>query len=81
MLIETNNIFSMTETNQNFSAVAKRVDQTGQAIIFKNNKPKYVITDVESNGVLLTLTEDEKFEIVTKRVLKKYIRAFEELAK
>ena len=43
MNIDTNTIFSMTEANQNFSMVARTVDQYGTAIIFKNNKPRYEI--------------------------------------
>ena len=40
MLIDTNSIFSMTQANQNFSAVARVVDSKGEAVVFKNNKPK-----------------------------------------
>ena len=41
MNIDTNTIATMTEANQNFSRVAKKADQYGEAIIFKNNRPKY----------------------------------------
>ena len=37
MYYDTNTIFSMTQANQNFSQVAKAVEQKGQAVIFKNN--------------------------------------------
>jgi antitoxin Phd len=36
MLINTDYILSMTEANQNFSRVAKMVDQNGYAIIMKS---------------------------------------------
>lgn len=80
MIINTNNIMSMTEANQNFSKVAKIADQKGSAIIFKNNKPKYMVVDL-SQETLIDLTEDEKIDVVAKRVLKKFRPAFEELAK
>lgn len=80
MIINTNNIMSMTEANQNFSRVAKLADKTGSAIIFKNNKPKYMVLDL-SQETLIDLTEDEKIDIVAKRVLNKFRPAFEELAK
>ena len=35
MLIDTRNIVSMTEANQNFSKVARLVDDNGSAIILK----------------------------------------------
>lgn len=79
-MIDTDNIFSVTQANQNFSAVARAVDKNGKAVIFKNNKPKYIITDTES-GDIFDLTEDEKIEIVAKRILNRYLPAFKELAK
>lgn len=81
MIIDTDNIFSVTQANQNFSAVERVVDRDGKAVIFKNNKPKYIIADVENGGVIFDLTEEEKFEIVAKRILNRYLPAFKELAK
>ena len=37
MQIDTNAIMSMTEANQNFSRVARMVDENGAAVILKNN--------------------------------------------
>ena len=81
MYINTKTIFSMTQANQNFSAVAKAVDREGEAVVFKNNKPKYLVVNMENSDRLLDLTEDEKIDIVAKRILNKYIGAFKELAK
>lgn len=81
MYIDTNTIFSMTQANQNFSQVAKTAEEKGEAIIFKNNKPKYIVIDIEKNGSLLELSEDEKIDIIAKRILEKYLPAFKELAK
>ena len=71
----------MTQANQNFSQVARTVDSKGEAVIFKNNKPKYIVLDVDDNDLLIDLSEDEKIEIVAKRILNKYLGAFKELAK
>ena len=81
MLIDTNTMFSMTQANQNFSAVARSVDKKGVAVVLKNNKPKYLVVDMENEDFILDLTEDERMDIVTKRILKKYLPAFKELAK
>ena len=81
MLIKSETIFSMTQANQNFSQVARTVDSKGEAVIFKNNKPKYIVLDVDDNDLLIDLSEDEKIEIVAKRILNKYLGAFKELAK
>lgn len=81
MLINTETIFSMTQANQNFSVVARAVDREGEAVVFKNNKPKYLVVNIDNNERLLDLSEDEKIDIVAKRILKKYLKAFKELAK
>lgn len=81
MLINTETIFSMTQANQNFSQVARTVDKAGEAVVFKNNKPKYLVVDMENSDLLLDLTDDEKIDVIAKRVLQKYLPAFKELAK
>ncbi|MBR1762768.1 MAG: type II toxin-antitoxin system Phd/YefM family antitoxin [Eubacterium sp.] len=81
MLIDTNTMFSMTQANQNFSAVARSVDRNGEAVVLKNNKPKYLVIDMENDDLILDLTDDEKIDIVAKRVLERYLPAFKELAK
>ena len=58
MKIDTNQIITMTEANQNFSKAVKITDNYGKAVIFKNNKPKYVLLDINDNKYL-DLTEDE----------------------
>ncbi len=80
MTINTNQILSMTEANRNFSKAVKIADKSGSAVIFKNNKPTYMIVALENNPII-DLSDDEKIDIVAKRVLKKYHKAFEELAK
>ena len=71
----------MTQANQNFSQVARTVDRTGKAVIFKNNKPKYVVLDAESIAFLLNLTDDEKIDIAAQQILARFLPAFKELAK
>ena len=80
MTIKTEQIVSMTDANQNFSRVARVADSTGAAVIFKNNRPKYVILDINSCAYL-DLTDDEKIDVVARRILNRYRPAFEELAK
>ncbi len=80
MQINTNTIVSVTEANQNFSRVTRIAEKNGQAVIFKNNRPKYMVIDLDSSP-MLELTDDEKIDIVAARILKKYKPAFEELAK
>ena len=78
--IDTNTIVSVSEANQNFSRVSRIADQYGQAVIFKNNRPKYILLDVDQSS-LLDMTDDEKIDVVAARILERYRPAFEELAK
>ncbi|MBO5379816.1 MAG: type II toxin-antitoxin system Phd/YefM family antitoxin [Clostridia bacterium] len=80
MKINTEQIVSISEANQNFSKIARLVDKTGEVIIFKNNKPKYKLVDLEQESNI-EMTDDEKIDFVSMRILNKYRRAFEELAK
>lgn len=80
MNIDTKKIVSISEANQNFSRIARMVDKQGELYIFKNNKPKYKLVDIE-NDATIEMTDDEKIDFVAARILKLYRSAFEELAK
>ena len=36
MLVDTNNLVSITEANQNFSKIARMVDESGSVVVLKN---------------------------------------------
>ena len=80
MNFNTNQIVSISEANQNFSRVARLAESKGTVVIFKNNKPKYKLTDLEQEPEI-EMTDDEKIDFVAARILKKYHKACEELAK
>ena len=80
MTIDTNTIVTMTEANQNFSKVSRVAETKGQAVIFKNNRPKFLLIDLD-NSPVIDMTDDEKIDFVAARILRKYKPAFEELAK
>ena len=80
MTIDTNTIVSVSEANQNFSRVTRIAEKNGQAVIFNNNRPKYMLVDLDTSPVI-DMTDDEKIDVVAARILKKYKPAFLELAK
>ena len=80
MTINTETITTMTEANQNFSKVAKVAENNGQAVIFKNNKPKVLLIDMDSNSYF-DISDDEKIDVAAKRIMNRFKPAFEELAK
>lgn len=80
MTIDTKTIVSVTEANQNFSRATRIAEKNGQVVIFKNNKPKYMLVDLDVSP-MIDMTDDEKIDVVAARILKKYKPAFMELAK
>ena len=80
MKININNLVSISEVNQNFSKVARLVDENGAAVILKNNVPRYVLIEYSQLENEETIG-DEEVEEAAKRVLSKHMKAFEELAK
>ena len=80
MTVNTKNLVSITEANQNFSRVARRVDENGAAVILKNNVPRYVLVEF-SQAEQEQLAEDEDILAVSKRLIAKNRAAYEELAK
>ncbi len=80
MKVDIENLVSMTEANQNFSKVARLVDENGVAVILKNNTPRYVILDY-SKIQEEKIADDDDVKNVSEKILSKHLKAFEELAK
>ena len=80
MNISTEKIVSITEANQNFSRVCRLADREGEVYIFKNNKPRYKLCDLEQSAEI-EMTESEKIDFIARRILENYRAAFVELAK
>lgn len=80
MMINTNTMVSMTEANQNFSKVARLVDENGAAIILKNNVPRYVVIEF-SEAEKLQLAPNEDLSQISKRLIEKKMEAYKDLAK
>lgn len=80
MLINPKDQVSLTEANQNFSKVAKLVDEKKAVVILKQNKPKYLIIEYDS---ILKIEEPEQNELeeLSKKLMIKNLKAYEELAK
>jgi antitoxin Phd len=80
MNINVENLVPISEANQNFSRIARLVDEKGTAIILKNNAPRYVLLDY---GLFRqdAIADNESVDAAASRILAKHIKAFEELAK
>lgn len=80
MQVNVKNIVSISEANQNFSKVARLVDENGSAVILKNNTPKYILIDFNKFQAE-ELAKDDDVKTIASRFLAKHKAAFLELAK
>lgn len=80
MNINTNNLVSITEANQNFSKVARLVDENGTVVILKNNVPRYLVMEF-SSAEQEQLADDEDVMSISRRLIEKNCQAYEVLAK
>ena len=80
MIVNTNALVSITEANQNFSKVARLVDENGAAIILKNNVPRYVIMEFSEVEKKISAS-DEEVARISEALIEKNLEAYKELAK
>lgn len=80
MTINTANLVSITEANRNFSRVARMVDEKGSVVILKNNTPRYLVIEF-NNAEKEQVADDEDMMSISKRLIAKNRKAYEELAK
>ena len=83
MMVDTKNLVPMTEANKNFSRVVRMVDESGLAVILKNNKPRYIVVDFGEYEQIQTLRALRARQIGQEadRLLEENQEAFRELAK
>ncbi len=80
MNIDTNTIVPISLANQNFSKVARLVDQYGSAVIMKNNTPRYIIYEFNQADAMQTASDDDVIASSMK-LMQRNEHVYEELAK
>ena len=80
MTIDTNTMVSISEANQNFSKVARLVDERGSAVILKNNVPRYIVIDFSKMDEDVVASDEDVLNI-SKKLMAKNREAYEVLAK
>lgn len=68
MNVNTKTMVSISEANQNFSKVARLVDQYGSAVILKNNSPRYLILEFNQADEQLSAQTDDVLAISEKLI-------------
>ena len=80
MNVNTKNLVSITEANQNFSKVARLVDENGVVVILKNNVPRYLLVEFEQAEQEQSVSDEDVLSI-SRRLIEKNRQAYEVLAK
>ena len=80
MTVNTNNLVSITEANQNFSRIARMVDERGSVVILKNNTPRYLLIEF-GKAEAEQVAADEDILSVSQRLIEQNRKAYEVLAK
>ena len=80
MMVNTNAMVSISEANQNFSRVARMVDENGSVVIMKNNAPRYLLIEFGQAEAMQTASDDDALS-VSARLIQQNREAYRELAK
>jgi len=81
MMVNTNAMVSISEANQNFSRIARMVDEKGSVIIMKNNAPRYLVIDFPTSEQGVSTARTEEVLSAASKFMDMYDEAFKELAK
>lgn len=80
MNIKVENLVSISDANQNFSKVARLVDEKGSVVILKNNKPRYMVLSFQEYDDILAARR-KLFNDTSDTVIAENLEALLELAK
>ena len=80
MLVNTDAMVSISEANQNFSRVARMVDEKGTVVIMKNNASRYLLIEFSQAEAMQDASDDDVLA-VSSRLIQKNMDAYRELAK
>lgn len=78
MKINLHNLVPITEANQNFSRIAKMVDEDGTVVIMKNNKPRYLLIEFSQAEEAQTANDEDISEII-KHIIQERRSEYKEL--
>lgn len=80
MNIDTNTIVPISVANQNFSKVARLVDQYGSVVIMKNNSPRYIIYEFNQADTMQAAADDDVI-LSSAKLMYRNAHVYEELEK
>ena len=76
MMVNTDAMVSISEANQNFSRIARMVDEKGTVVIMKNNVPRYLLIEFSQAESMQNASDDEVL-LISSRLIEKNRAALE----
>ena len=70
MNLDTQMMVPISKADKDFSHIMHLVEIHGRVVILKNNKPKYLLVDLEQENLIYDITYEEKLDIASKRIMK-----------
>lgn len=80
MTTHTENLNSITDTNQNFTKTAKSAEKNNSAAIFKNNAPRYERMKLKQAEEEQPI-DNESLLSISRRIMQNNKKAYDVLAK
>lgn len=78
MLFPTNNLISTEEAQQNFSKITRIVDECGCVILYQDNIPRYLLTELGQEE--FTFAEEEELDRISAHLIRQNQQSYEVLA-
>lgn len=78
MLFPTNNLVTAEEAQQDFARITRLVDECGSVVIYKNNVPRYILTELGQDDLIPS--EDDEVSDISARLMEQNKEAYEVLA-
>ena len=80
MNINSNTMISFAEAEKDFSSIARLVSQYGAAVIMRDDKPAYLVTDFDDGEENRVATKEE-VEAISRQLMIRNRWIYQELAK
>lgn len=81
MDMKSGRVVSLSETDRSFSEIARLVDLYGSAVIALNDKPRYLVLDLNRDADITEDASSQEVQEISRRLIKRNRAVYQELAK
>ena len=81
MDIESGKVVSLSATDGSFSEIARLVDLYGSAVVALNDKPRYLVLDLNRDADIIEDASSQEVQEISRRLIKRNRAVYQELAK